>query len=136
MHVSTLDGVSVGEFNVVIILLRSSFVKQAITRIFGAWMLINFYFQTAIEYWPEIEANSNSIFQSTSIQKYPIIILNVDISSFVTKGSHYFDMATFSCQVQGSHLMGRKELQSKSCTNPLIFHPKDLVSKVILQCHL
>ena len=40
---------------------------------------------------------------------YPIIILNVDVSSFVTEVIDYFDTATFSCQVQGSHLMERKK---------------------------
>ena len=42
---------------------------------------------------------------------YPIIILSVDVSSLVMKVFHYFDVATFNCQVQGSHLMGRKKLQ-------------------------
>ena len=42
---------------------------------------------------------------------YPIIILNVDISSFVTKVIQFFDMANCNCQVQGSHLMKRKKLQ-------------------------
>ena len=36
MHVSTLDGVLVGEFDMVIILLRSSYVQEASTSIFGA----------------------------------------------------------------------------------------------------
>ena len=40
---------------------------------------------------------------------YPIIILNVDISFLVNKVMQYFDMATFSCQVQGSHLMEKKK---------------------------
>ena len=39
---------------------------------------------------------------------YPIIILNIDISSFVNKVIQYFDTATFSCQVQGSHLVERE----------------------------
>ena len=42
---------------------------------------------------------------------YPIIILNVDISSFVTKIIKFFDVANCNCQVQGSHLMKRKKLQ-------------------------
>ena len=38
---------------------------------------------------------------------YPIIILNVDISSLFNKVLYHFDTATYSCQVQGSHLMER-----------------------------
>ena len=53
MHVYiNSDGVSVGEFKVVIIILRSSYVQESITRITVAWMLINSYFQTAIEHLP------------------------------------------------------------------------------------
>ena len=41
---------------------------------------------------------------------YPIIILNVDICSFlVNKVFNYFDTGTFSCQVQWSHLMERRK---------------------------
>ena len=42
---------------------------------------------------------------------YPIVILNVDISSFATKVIHFIDMANCNSQVQGSHLMERKKLQ-------------------------
>ena len=34
MHVSTLDGVPVGEFNILIILLKSSYIQEAIIRLF------------------------------------------------------------------------------------------------------
>ena len=40
---------------------------------------------------------------------YPIMILNVDISSLFNQVFHNFDTATFSYQVQGSHLMEKKE---------------------------
>ena len=39
---------------------------------------------------------------------YPIIILHVDICSLFNKVLYHFDTATFSCQVQGSHLVERK----------------------------
>ena len=44
---------------------------------------------------------------------YPIIILNVNIISLVNKEIQYFDTATFSCQVKGSHLMEKKEDRTK-----------------------
>ena len=119
MHVSTLDGVSV--------LIWYSFPSDPATykRLllgsqFGAWSLIN-YSQTAIEHLPVNEDNFNWICLSISIDVYPIIILNVDISSFITKVSHYFDMATFSCQVQGSHLMERKKT-TKVSHAPIHWH--------------
>ena len=40
---------------------------------------------------------------------YPIIILNVDISFLLNKVFYNSDIGTFSCQVQGSHLMEKKE---------------------------
>ena len=42
---------------------------------------------------------------------YPIIVLNVDVSSLANKVVHYFDMAIFNCQVEGSHLMEKMKLQ-------------------------
>ena len=81
------------------------YVQEAITRTFEAWMSINCYFQT------EMEMSLIQTCYSTSIEFYPVVILNPDISSFITKVSHYFDMTAFSCQVQGSHLMERKKLQ-------------------------
>ena len=38
---------------------------------------------------------------------YPIMILNVDISSLVNNIVHYFKLGTFSCHMQPSHLMER-----------------------------
>ena len=53
-------------------------------------------------------ANSNSEQYYTDIgivtYNYPFLILNVKISSFVSKIFNYFDMASFSCYVQGSYL--------------------------------
>ena len=37
---------------------------------------------------------------------YPIFIFNID-RSFFNKTSHYFQMASFSSHMQGSHLMDR-----------------------------
>ena len=60
------------------------------------------------------EANTNPIRYSAVVcmvkYNYPIIILNVDISSLFNKVLYHFDTATFSCQVQGSHLMERKKV--------------------------
>ena len=39
---------------------------------------------------------------------YPMIILNVNISSLFKKVIQYFDTASFSCKVQGSQLMEKK----------------------------
>jgi len=50
-----MDGALVSEFNMVIILLRPS-IQEAITMILE---LINCCFQTAIQHFPENEANSN-----------------------------------------------------------------------------
>ena len=58
---------------------------------------------------------------------YPIIILNADISSYANKVMQHYDTATFSCQVQGSHLMEKKKntkVKKKDfihvpCTKPL-----------------
>ena len=44
---------------------------------------------------------------------YPIIILNVNISSLFNKVIQHSDTATFSCQVKGSHLMDEKEDSTK-----------------------
>ena len=45
------------------------------------------------------------------IYVYPVISLNVDVSSLPNKVVHYFDMTIFSGQVQGSQLMERMKLQ-------------------------
>ena len=43
---------------------------------------------------------------------YPIQVLNVDnIGFFANKVFDYFNTGSFSCQVQGSHLIQRKKLQ-------------------------
>ena len=67
-------------------------------------------------------ANSNSEQYYTVIgiviYQYPFLILNVNISSFVSKIFNYFDMASFSCYVQGSYLIKRrKQLPGKSQIN-------------------
>ena len=46
----------------------------------------------------------------TITYNYPIIILNVDISFLFNKVLHHFDAVTFSCQVQGSHLLKKKQV--------------------------
>ena len=67
------------------------------------------------------------------IQNYPILILNVNISSFANKVFNYSGMASFSCHMQGSYLMeGRKTLQSKPEFNYL---PSNYCTSVqILTC--
>ena len=51
---------------------------------------------------------------------YPIIVLNVDNSFLVNKVLYHFDMATFSYQVQGSHLMEKKKVaNTMSCAKHL-----------------
>ena len=49
-----------------------------------------------------------------TVISYPIFILNVDIDSLVKKVIHFFDMVTFRCQVQGSHLVEKKKLLKNS----------------------
>ena len=67
-------------------------------------------------------ANSNSNKQYCSIigpitYNYPILILNVNISSFAKKVVHYFNVASFSCYVQWSHLVDRRNHKSKQLTS-------------------
>ena len=67
-------------------------------------------------------ANSNSEQYYTVtgivIYHYPILILNVNISSTVSKIFNYFDVASFSCYVQGRYLIKRrKQLPGKSEIN-------------------
>ena len=46
------------------------------------------------------------------LTNYSIVILNIDISDLLANEVfHYFDVGTFGCQVQGSHLMERKKLK-------------------------
>ena len=40
---------------------------------------------------------------------YPSIVFDVDIGSFANKYFHQKKPPTFSCHVQGSHLMGKEE---------------------------
>ena len=51
------------------------------------------------------------------VTNYPFVILNTDINIFfANEVFHYFDIGTFSCQVQGSHLTGRKKRTTKQVT--------------------
>lgn len=44
------------------------------------------------------------------ITNYPFVVLNTDISNFLANEVlQYFDLGTFSCQMQGSHLMESKK---------------------------
>ena len=58
---------------------------------------------------------------------YPIVILNVDISSFANKVVHYFNVAFFCCHMQGSHLIERETID---------FHASILVVLEILDVQL
>ena len=57
MHVSPLDGVSIGEFKMVIILLGTSYIQEDLWSLNAEKLL----FQTAIEHFLRIEAILNSI---------------------------------------------------------------------------
>ena len=54
---------------------------------------------------------------SIVLYSYPIIIFNVDISSFVNKVFHYVFMASSSCNMQGSWLMERNTVVTKVALN-------------------
>ena len=54
--------------------------------------------------------SSNLLAMACMITNYPIVVLNTDISNFMAdKVLQYFNSSTFSCQMQGSHLMERKK---------------------------
>ena len=109
-------------------------MQMSIAKCFGAWRL-NFVNSWKTEKWiqylPRNEANSNSIRYSSNTgvmvtYNYPIISLNVDTSTLVNKVLYHFDTATFSCQVQGSHLMEKRKPQKVK--NSI---KKNLVSKLL-----
>ena len=56
-------------------------------------------------------SNSDNILIVIVKYTYPIMILNVDISSFTNKVIHHFNTGSFSCHMQGSYLMKWKKLQ-------------------------
>ena len=95
---------------------------------YGAWTVINFCFQTAAKCSNQFRTGlgmrvpENQLADWTALvcivtSNYPIIILNVDISSLVNNVIHCFDVGTFSCQVQESQLMGRKRYRCKPQIN-------------------
>ena len=58
--------------------------------------------------------SSNLLAMVCMITNYPIVVLNTDISNILAdEVLQYFNAGTFSCQVQGSHLMERKKVSKK-----------------------
>ena len=99
---------------------------EATTRLFGDWMLINCSFQTAIENLPGNEVNWNSICYSTTIENYPIIILNVDVSSSLNMAFKCVVMTIAGCNMQES-LPGppreqRESFHVRSANKLLVFY--------------
>ena len=58
--------------------------------------------------------SANLLAMACMITNYPFVVLNIDISNFLANEVlQYFDSGTFSCQMQGSHLMERKKVSQK-----------------------
>ena len=54
--------------------------------------------------------SANPLAMACMITNYPFVVLNTDISNFLANEVlQYFDSGTFSCQMQGSHLIERKK---------------------------
>ena len=58
--------------------------------------------------------SSNLLAMVCMITNYPIVVLNTDISNILAdEVLQYFNSGTFSCQMQGSHLIERKISKSE-----------------------
>ena len=58
--------------------------------------------------------SANLLAIACMITNYPIVVLNTEISNcLANEVLQYFDLGTFNCQVQGSHLMERKKVSPK-----------------------